>query len=86
MKRTPVAMILVAVLALALPQPLAAQSPLAVKYCQDMATAYRSAIRAGKPPVAGASQAGANCQTNPDDSVPVLEGALKQLGIDLPPR
>lgn len=66
--------------------PAAAQSPIAVKYCQDLAAAYRNAIRAGKDPVAGASQAGANCQTNPDDSIPTLEGALKQLGIEPPPK
>lgn len=62
------------------------QSPIQVKYCQDLAATYRKSIASGKSPVAGVGQAIADCPTNPNESIPTLEGALKQLKVDLPPR
>ena len=62
------------------------QSPILVKYCKDLSATYRKAVSSGKSPVPGIGQAIANCPTNPDDSVPMLEAALKQLQVDLPPK
>jgi len=63
-----------------------AQSPIAVKYCRDLAATYRKAVSDGKAVVEGAGQAAANCPTNPPDSIAVLEAALKELKVDLPPK
>jgi hypothetical protein len=57
-----------------------------VKYCQDLTSAYRKGVSSGKSSVSGAGQAAANCPTDPDDSIAVLEGALKQMQIDLPAK
>ena len=69
-----------------LPVAAAAQSPIAVKYCRDLAAAYRKALSEGKAPVDGAGQAAVNCPTNPDDSISALEAALQQLNVPLPPK
>jgi hypothetical protein len=63
-----------------------AQSPIAVKYCRDLAATYRKAVADGKTPAPEAGQAAVNCPTNPPDSIATLEAALKQMNIDLPPR
>jgi len=63
-----------------------AQSPAMVKYCRDLTASYRKAVSDGKPPVPRAGQAIADCPTNPDASVRVLEGVLKELGVALPAR
>jgi hypothetical protein len=64
----------------------AAQEPLLVKYCQDLTSAYRKGVSGGKSAVGGAGQAAANCPTDPDDSIGVLEGALREMKIELPKR
>lgn len=69
-----------------LPNVAFAQSPILVKYCQSLASTYRKAIASGKPPAAGAGQAAADCPTNPNDSIPVLESALKAMDVELPPK
>ena len=69
-----------------LPSTAFAQSPILVKYCQSLVATYRQAVAAGKPPAPGAGQAAADCPTNPNDSIPVLEGALKGMNVDLPPK
>ena len=63
-----------------------AQSPIVVSYCQELAKSYRQAYLSGKPSVPGAGQASANCPTNPDNSIPTLEGALMSMQIPLPQR
>ena len=62
------------------------QSPVQVKYCQDLSESYRKARSDGKPPAAGAGAAIANCPTDPVNSISVLETALKDMKVDLPPR
>jgi hypothetical protein len=62
------------------------QSPIQVKYCQDMTAVYRKSISEGKSPISGVSQAAVNCPTNPGDSISVLEAALKEMKVDLPSR
>lgn len=62
------------------------QSPAMVKYCRDLAGSYRQAMSAGKSPVPGVGQAIADCPTNPNDAIPTLEAALKQLQVALPPK
>lgn len=63
-----------------------AQSPVMVKYCNDLADAYRKARAAGKPVQPRAGNAIAQCPTNPDDSITTLEAALKAMKVELPPR
>ena len=78
---------LFAVVALALVSSAAfGQSPIMVKYCQDLTASYRKAVASGKTPGPGAGQAAANGPTNPDASVTILEAALKQFGVELPPK
>jgi len=62
------------------------QSPVLIKYCQDMTASYRKAIADGKEPIGGVGQAIADCPTNPNASIPVLEAALKKYGVPLPPK
>lgn len=66
--------------------PAFGQSPVLVKYCRDLATTYRQAVSSGKPPVPGVGQAIVDCPTNPNDAIPPLEAALKQMQVDLPPK
>ena len=63
-----------------------AQSPPQVKYCKDLSGAYSRARANGKPPVPGVGQATADCPTSPDSAIPVLESALKEMKVELPPR
>ena len=81
----------IALVLLVLVPPLAAsaawaQSPLAVKYCRALASTYRKAVADGKPPVPEAGQAAVNCPTNPPDSISILEAALNQMKVELPPK
>ncbi len=62
------------------------QSPVLVKYCQDLTSTYRKAVADGKPPQPGVGQASANCPTNPNDSISVLEESLKKMDVALPPK
>ncbi len=62
------------------------QSPIAVKYCQDLTATYRKAVSGGKPVVPGVGQAIADCPTNPNESITTLEAALKKLDVELPPK
>ena len=57
-----------------------------MKNCGDLAEAYRKARAAGKEVQPGAGAAIANCQTTPDDGIPVLEKALEAMKVDLPPK
>lgn len=63
-----------------------AQSPAMVKYCKDLSSTYSRARANGKPMVPGVGEATANCPTNPDASIPVLEKALTEMKVELPPR
>jgi hypothetical protein len=58
-----------------------AQTP-AVDYCKALQGRYRQAVTNGKEPNPQASEAGANCPTNPNVSIPVIV-AMK---VDLPKR
>ena len=63
-----------------------AQSPIQVKYCNALADSYRKARLNGKSAQPNAGYAVAQCPTNPDESIPTLETALKTMGVDLPSR
>ncbi len=62
------------------------QSPLAVKYCRDLSAAYRKAITPERPADPNVTRASVNCSINPDDSILVIEAALKEWKVDLPPK
>jgi hypothetical protein len=62
-----------------------AQTP-AVEYCKALQGRYRQAVTNGKEVVPAASEAGANCPTNPNVSIPVIEKALVSMKVDLPKR
>ena len=62
------------------------QSPIQVKYCKDLSGAYSRARANGKPAMPGVGQATADCPTSPDSAIPVLEQALKDMKVELPPR
>jgi hypothetical protein len=63
-----------------------AQAPSAIDYCKALQGRYRQAVTNGKEPVPQASEAGANCPTNPYVSIPVIEKALVAMKVDLPKR
>jgi hypothetical protein len=42
--------------------------------------------RQRKPASAAAGEAGANCPTNPNGSIPVFEKVLKNMNVELPKR
>jgi len=63
-----------------------AQSPVQVKYCNDLADAYRKARLNGKSAQPNAGNAVAQCPTNPGDSIVTLEAALKAMNVQAPPR
>ena len=63
-----------------------AQSPIAVKYCRDLAATYRKAVSPERPADAEISRASVNCPTNPTDSIPTIEAALKKWNVELPPK
>jgi hypothetical protein len=81
----------IAVLALALPVPLFAQSE-DVAYCKALADKYQKFVgakdfgRGSPPPNATMSEASASCASNPAAAIPTLEKGLKDARIDLPPR
>jgi hypothetical protein len=63
-----------------------AQSPIAIKYCRDLSATYRKETTAGKPADSEVTRASVNCATNPGDAIPVIEAALKEWKVDLPPK
>ena len=63
-----------------------AQSPLAIKYCRDLSATYRKAASSERPPDPDVTRASVNCSTNPTDAIPVIEAALKDWKVDLPPK
>jgi hypothetical protein len=81
---------LIAGLALATTQPSFAQSDDA-KYCAELVEKYEQYVSEGAEK--GASQspleveiAKGKCRSNPASSIPVMEKALKNARISLPPR
>lgn len=70
----------------AYPLVASAQSPIQVKYCNDLADAYRKARLNGKSAQPNAGNAVAQCPTNPDDSIVTLETALKAMNVAVPAR
>lgn len=78
------------VLPLALPLAALAQSGDAA-YCKALTDKYRryvstESMRNPGHGNAAVETAVAKCESNPAESIPVLEGALKGAKIDLPPR
>jgi hypothetical protein len=73
------------ILAAAVSTSAVAQTP-AVDYCKALQGRYRQAVTNGKEAVPAASEAGANCPTNPNVSIPVIEKALVAMKVDLPKR
>jgi hypothetical protein len=63
-----------------------AQTSAYVEYCQALRASYRQAVADGKEGNAAAGQAGANCPTNPNGSIPVFERVLKDMKVELPKR
>jgi hypothetical protein len=57
-----------------------------VEYCKSLRAAYRQAVADGKPASPAAGEAGANCPTNPNGSIPVFEKVLEDMNVDLPKR
>jgi len=71
---------------LLLTNSVSAQSPVAIKYCRDLAATYRKAVTPERPADPDVSRASVNCPTSPGDVIPVIEAALKQWKVDLPPK
>jgi hypothetical protein len=72
--------------ALALPTAAAvAQSADDVAYCNALSASYRTVNRGASPSGAGAD-AMAQCASNPGAGIPVLERALTDAKVSLPPR
>jgi hypothetical protein len=63
-----------------------AQTSAYVEYCQSLRASYRQAVADGKEANAAAGEAGANCPTNPNGSIPVFERILKDMKVELPKR
>ena len=63
-----------------------AQTAAYVDYCKSLQATYRKAVADGKPVNPAAGEAGANCPTNPNGSIPVFERVLKDMSVDLPER
>ena len=63
-----------------------AQTAPYVEYCKSLQATYRQAVAGGKPANPAAGEAGANCPTNPNGSIPVFERVLKDMSIELPKR
>jgi hypothetical protein len=80
--------VMVVCVGVALPAVSLAQSPIQVSYCQALTKTYRQAVTDGKSLAdpSGVGEAIANCPTNPVGSIPKLEGALKEMKVQLPPR
>ncbi len=72
--------------ALALPTAAAfAQSADDVSYCNALSASYRTVNRGASPSGAGAD-AMAQCASNPSAGIPVLEKALMDAKVSLPPK
>ena len=82
---TPMTKGLVAYLALSLPFTAFAQSADA-KYCQALADVYRKTVAHDTTPNAAVPTAIAQCQAGDTSGIPVIERALKDAKVDLPPR
>jgi len=63
-----------------------AQSPVAIKYCRDLAASYRKAVTPERPADLDVTRASVNCRTNSGDSILVIEAGLKEWKIELPPK
>ncbi len=63
-----------------------AQTSPYVDYCKSLQATYRKAVADGKPANPAAGEAGANCPTNPNGSIPVFEKILKGMDVQLPKR
>jgi hypothetical protein len=63
-----------------------AQASAYVEYCHALRASYRQAVADGKEANAAAGEAGANCPTNPNGSIPVFERILKDMKVELPKR
>jgi hypothetical protein len=74
-----------------LPAAAVAQSP-DTAYCQNLSATYDKYVnnasmgRANAPPLAGVTRAQSQCASNPTAAIPVLEKALRDARISLPPR
>jgi len=63
------------------------------KYCKALGASYETYVRSltdqqrgAQPPTAAVSGAASKCDTAPGESIPVLEKALKDAKVALPPR
>ena len=63
-----------------------AQTAAYVDYCKSLRATYRKAVADGKPANPAAGEAGANCPTNPNGSIPIFEKVLKGMDVELPKR
>jgi hypothetical protein len=63
-----------------------AQTSPYIGYCKSLQAVYRQAVADGKPANPAAGEAGANCPTNPNGSIPVFEKVLKDMNVELPKR
>ena len=88
MKKKTIATILMAV---GLPAAALAQSP-DTAYCQTLSATYDKYVnnpnmgRATAPPLAAVTRAQSQCGKDPAAAIPVLEKALRDARISLPPR
>jgi len=76
--------------AAALPAAALAQSA-DTTYCRALSATYNKYVNnpsnaRGKPPVAKVGRAQSQCDDNPAAAIPVLEKALRDARISLPPR
>jgi hypothetical protein len=78
-------------MAAALPAAALAQSA-DTTYCRALSATYDKYVnnpsmgRGNQPPVAGIGRAQSQCDDNPAAAIPVLEKALRDARISLPPR
>jgi hypothetical protein len=85
MKRT-LSLCAIAGTALALPFSASAQSADA-KYCLALANKYQGFVGARQTPNSSVDVAMARCREGqPAEAIPVLESALRNANVDLPPR
>ena len=82
---TPTTKALVAFFAIGVPFTAVAQSADA-KYCQALADVYRKTVAHDTTPNAAVPTAIAQCQAGDTSGIPVIEKALKDAKVDLPPR
>lgn len=77
--------LLIACFALTLPVTAFAQSADA-KYCQALADVYRKTSAHDATPNAGVPIAVAKCQAGDTSGIPVIEKALRDAKVEIPPR